>query len=140
MASLRTALASMLPGPLMKCVDFVTLPPASLPHVGQTCTLCASTFFTTLLSLLYFFVLCTCQAESEAVGQVVRLLNKSQALLNSDRPRQNGQSMRTLAGAIFELEAHGDSKQQPEMHFAYLCLAKHIIQSVHVLTSSDNWM
>ena len=76
----------------------------------------------------------SCWTSGSAVEQVTGAFERRQA------ETQNGQSMRTLAGAILAPEAHGDSKQQPEMHFAYFCLAKHIVQSVHVLTSSENWM
>ena len=76
----------------------------------------------------------SCWTSGSAVEQVTGAFERRQA------ETQNGQSMRTLAGAILALEAHGDSKQQPEMHFAYFCLAKHSVQSDHVLTSSENWM
>ena len=52
--------------------------------------------------------------SGSAVEQVTGAFEQRQA-----KWTQNGQSMRTLAGAILKLEAHGDSKQRSKMHFAW---------------------
>ena len=104
----------------MKCVDLVlTLPSALLPHIRRTCSAC----FCLALHFLCFCPFCAVYVSGRgrsywtsgsAVEQVTGAFEQRQA-----KWTQNGQSMRTLAGAIPKLEAHGDSKQGSKMHFAW---------------------